>query len=97
VAFEEKHMRLLPPAPHLCQQCAVEHSAAEPHNRDSLYYQFWFAAHNHGRNPTWTNAMAHCHPQTRALWREKLVEKMNKHNLPIPSDLVGPEQPPEEP
>jgi hypothetical protein len=64
-------LRLLPPAAGKCQECAVEHDPAEPHNRDSLYYQMQFQI-RHGRWPTWEDAMAHCTDDLKAAWREQL-------------------------
>lgn len=61
-------LRLLPPAPHLCQVCAVAHDPAEPHNRDTLYYGTRFRIER-GRAPTWADAMAHCDEDTRRRWR----------------------------
>ena len=39
---------ILPPDPGVCQECAVDHDPVQPHNRDSLYYQYSFYA-KHGR------------------------------------------------
>lgn len=64
---------LLAPAPHLCQACAVAHAADQPHNRDSLYYQMAFRA-EHGRWPTWDDAMAHCPEHIKAAARCALDE-----------------------
>lgn len=51
---------MLPPAPDKCQICAAKaHDDEMPHNRDSLYYQFWFNA-NYGRSPTWADASMLC-------------------------------------
>ena len=65
---------LLPPKPDACQDCAVVHQAAAPHNKDSLYYQYSFYA-NHGRWPTWEDAIAHCDHETRTKWTEALTER----------------------
>lgn len=62
-----KPLQMLPPAPHLCQCCAVDHPEKQPHNAQSLYYQYWFAASNH-RKPTWADAMAHCTEEVKAPW-----------------------------
>lgn len=68
-----RRLRLLPPAPDKCQQCAVDHEPHEPHNRQSLFYQMYF--HQlHGRWPTWTDAMAHCADETRGKWSALLTE-----------------------
>lgn len=65
-------MYLLPPAPDKCQACAVAHDPDEPHNQQSLFYQYWFYG-QHGRWPTWADAMAHCDEATRAVWTEHLT------------------------
>jgi hypothetical protein len=66
-------MFLLPPAPDKCQQCAVDHDPANPHNQESLFWKCWFYG-QHGRRPTWTDAMAHCSDETKELWLEVLKE-----------------------
>lgn len=33
---------LLPPPPNACQVCGVEHDEQQPHNAESLYYQYSF-------------------------------------------------------
>ncbi len=35
-------LKLLPPRPDVCQQCAVEHDPDEPHDLESLYYGMQF-------------------------------------------------------
>lgn len=65
-------MWLLPPAPGLCQVCAVDHPADQPHNAQSFYYQFSFNL-EHGRCPTWVDAMAHCSDEVKAHWRAELT------------------------
>lgn len=62
---------LLPPIPGVCQECAVDHAPDEPHDQQSLYYQYSFYA-DHDRWPTWTDAMAHCPEETRRLWTAAL-------------------------
>jgi hypothetical protein len=64
---------LLPPARDLCQTCAAKHEPHLPHNAQSLYYQTAFNI-EHGRAPDWRDATAHCSPEMRAIWREKLIE-----------------------
>ncbi len=60
-------MMLLPPAKHLCQTCATEHEPELPHNAQSLYYQAAFQM-EHGRSPTWIDAMEHCDETVREGW-----------------------------
>lgn len=67
-------MTLLPPAPDVCHCCAVDHDPEQPHNKDSLYYQYWFYA-QHGRWPTWRDAMEHCSFEVRAIWATALLQR----------------------
>jgi hypothetical protein len=62
---------LLPPRKDLCQECATAHELEQPHNQQSLHYQYHFRA-QHGRWPTWRDALAHCDEETRKLWEEEL-------------------------
>ena len=73
-----KTMTLLPPAPGKCVVCAVAHSPEEPHNRQSLYYQLRFFQ-EHGRIPTWDDAMSHCAPAILAAWHDEL----RKHDVEV--------------
>lgn len=57
--LKETKMALMPPAPGKCPICAVEHNPEWPHDKNSLYYQIRFHS-EHGRYPTWQDAMAHC-------------------------------------
>lgn len=65
--MELKKLTLLPPASGRCPQCAVEHEPSEPHDAASMFYGFWFLG-QHGRSPTWADAMAHCTPETKQRW-----------------------------
>lgn len=56
-----------------CSQCAVLHEPDQPHNQQSLAYQYTFYA-EHGRWPTWEDAMAHCTDEVYELWRAALAE-----------------------
>lgn len=64
-------MKLLPPSPDKCQECAVAHNAEDPHNPQSMYYQVKFQI-QHGRGATWNDALAHCTPERQGLWWENL-------------------------
>lgn len=64
-------MMLLPPAEGRCPICATQHEPTEPHNGQSLYYQYRFFQ-AHGRWPTWADAIAHCTGQIQAAWRHQL-------------------------
>jgi hypothetical protein len=65
---------LLPCKPGICQLCAVDHPPEQPHNQQSLYYQYHFYSLN-GRWPTWEDAMAHCSDEMRGLWKGYLRER----------------------
>jgi hypothetical protein len=65
-------LRLLPCAADKCQECAVKHDVSDPHNQQSLHYQYHFYA-EHGRWPTWHDAMAHCTEKIKQYWLEELA------------------------
>lgn len=65
---------LMPPPAGTCSQCGVEHEPEGPHNQQSLYYQYAFHA-EHGRWPTWSDALAHCTPVLRQMWVDALRER----------------------
>ena len=65
---------MLPPAPDVCQECAVDHPPGWPHNQQSLFYQYKFY-NDYGRWPTWLDAMAHCTEEMKALWRIELLKR----------------------
>lgn len=65
---------IMPPAPDVCQECAVKHDPRMPHNRDSLYYQYAFYA-KEGRWPTWADAMAHCPDEVKEVWIDELTKR----------------------
>lgn len=65
--------KLLPPPPDLCQTCAVKHEPGEPHDQQSFFYQFVFY-NEHGRSPTWADAMAHCADEVKAAWVAELAK-----------------------
>ena len=67
-------MLLMPPTPGTCPACAVKHAAHEPHNAQSLYYQYRFYGLR-GRWPTWADAVAHCSIETREAWETALRER----------------------
>jgi len=64
----------LPPAPDVCQECAVKHAPEEPHNAQSLYYQYSFFA-EHNRWPTWKDAVAHCPEEIKEAWTAELKKR----------------------
>lgn len=61
-----------------CPECAVKHEATQPHNQQSLAYQYKFYE-QHGRWPTWTDALAHCPPEVQEHWKIEL----RKHGVKI--------------
>lgn len=65
---------MLPTPPGTCPECAVEHGEDEPHNRDSLAYQYKFYGER-GRWPVWKDACAHCPADVQAYWKEELAAK----------------------
>ena len=72
-------LKMLPPGPGLCPVCAAQaHGDEMPHNRDSLYYQWWFAS-TYGRPPTWADAALSCSDETKVRLKKHLIE----FNVPI--------------
>jgi len=67
-------MMLLPPRADLCQICGSDHDPAMPHNAQSMYYQVAFQM-QHGRGPTWVDAMEHCTEAMRAAWTKALTDR----------------------
>ncbi len=65
---------MLPCAKDVCQECAVGHDESQPHNKQSLYYQYHFY-NEHGRWATWIDAMAHCSDMMREAWMDALAAK----------------------
>lgn len=65
--------KLLSPRPDVCQVCARKHEDYLPHDRESFYYQTRFNI-EHGRSPTWNDALAHCSPEVRKVWIEGLAK-----------------------
>lgn len=62
---------MLPPSPDLCQECAVKHEPEEPHDATSLFYHCKFKL-EHGRYPTWMDAIAHCSDEMKKAWTKEL-------------------------
>ena len=75
VTGEETHTpmawKVMPPPRDKCQICAVKHDTAEPHDAGSLYYRMTFSGMV-GRQPTWADAIAHCHVMVRQAWEREL-------------------------
>jgi hypothetical protein len=72
MTISDKAFTLLPPDLSKCQQCAIKHAVDQPHNATTLYYGYFFYR-EHGRSPTWADAIAHCDDQTQAVWTEHLA------------------------
>lgn len=59
-------MVFAPVPPGACPLCAVEHPPEEPHWLTIYYiYRFFW---DHGRVPTWDDAMAHCSLEVQEAW-----------------------------
>ncbi len=72
---EEFGIQLLGKTPKdTCSMCAIKHDPKMPHNLQSLTYQYKFYD-EHGRWPTWEDAMAHCSEEIKNFWREALKER----------------------
>lgn len=68
-------MMLLPKTkPGTCPMCGRKHEEGWPHDRDSLCYQYKFYD-EHGRWPSWADAMAHCSDAVKAYWKEQLAAR----------------------
>lgn len=65
--------KVMPPRPGSCPVCGnyPAHEPEQPHNAQSLYYQYTFYG-EYGRWPTWKDAVAHCTPQVQAMWETEL-------------------------
>ena len=59
---------LLKTPPDTCPECAVKHGPNEPHNQQSLAYQYDFYGKN-GRWPTWEDAMA-----IGGIWWQQVID-----------------------
>lgn len=57
-----------------CPACGTRHEDDQPHNQQSLAYQYGFWG-RHGRWPTWADAIAHCTPEVRAYWKQELQKR----------------------
>lgn len=79
---------MMPTPPGTCPECAVDHPHDQPHNRDSMAYQYRFYA-THGRWPTWTDSMAHCSEDVRRQWTAALIERYQELERPVPEDLIA--------
>lgn len=71
------------PAPRegACRVCGEIHGRGEAHNRDSLLYQHKFRM-NHGRYPTWEDAMGHCGKAAR----DRMIKRLERHGIHLAED-----------
>jgi len=69
---------LLPAKAGTCPECATKHQPEQPHNAQSLFYQYKFYNDN-GHWPTWEDAMAHCTEDVKDFWRTEL----RKHGVDL--------------
>ncbi|AHE52593.1 hypothetical protein NX02_22130 [Sphingomonas sanxanigenens DSM 19645 = NX02] len=67
-------MFMMPAREGACETCATAHEPHLPHNAQSIFYSIRFQA-EHGRAPTWIDAMAHCSDEMRALWTKALTDR----------------------
>jgi hypothetical protein len=74
--LKDKHGVILigNPPPGTCPACATKHDPEQPHNQQSLTYQYKFYDEN-GRWPTWADAMSHCSPEIKGFWRLELEKR----------------------
>lgn len=74
--LQEKHGLTLAghTPPGTCPECAVAHAPEQPHNPQSFAYQYKFYD-QHGRWPTWADAMEHCSPTVKAHWIAELAKR----------------------
>ena len=56
-----------------CPECGRDHELEMPHDNQSLVYQYRFYD-EHGRWPTWNDAMAHCSEPVRSAWASELAK-----------------------
>lgn len=68
------HVTLLPPSKEACPICATKHEPDQAHNAQSLYYHYRFHA-RYGRWPTWADAVAHCSPEMKAAWTQRIKDR----------------------
>lgn len=68
---EAMPMMLMPPRSGLCAVCAADHKPEDPHNAQSLYWGVAFNS-DHGRVPTWADAIAHCDEAVQERWTNEL-------------------------
>lgn len=72
---------LLPAPKGTCPECAVAHDPAQPHNQQSIFWQYKFY-NEHGRWPTWFDSMSHCTQEVKEFW----IAELAKHGIKVEGD-----------
>lgn len=80
-------MMMLPAKEGTCEQCAVAHEEREPHNAQSMFYQYHFY-NEKGRWPNWIDAMSHCKTEVQEIWTLRLEEQ----GVDVKGGKVNPER-----
>jgi hypothetical protein len=63
---------LMPARKGTCPECGTPHPPDQPHNQQSLLYQYSFYR-LYDRWPTWWDALEHCPPDIRQHWLDELA------------------------
>lgn len=71
-----------------CPECGRDHEPEMPHDNQSLIYQYRFYD-QHGRWPTWNDAMAHCDEIVRRKWKAALEGYGIDMDEKIETDLLS--------
>lgn len=69
---ETVNAMILPAPKGTCPECATKHEPEQPHNAQSMHYQYSFYGRE-GRWPTWNDALAHCPENVRKFWVKELI------------------------
>lgn len=77
-----EEIRIIPPGPRACPLCATIHQPGQPHERDSLYYQYRFFKWQ-GRFPTWKDAISHCKNKAA------VIKDLEKRGVYLDSEEAG--------
>ncbi len=64
-------MMMMPAKEGTCPECAVPHEESQPHNAQSMFYQYYFY-NQKGRWPTWNDALSHCPDDVQSRWKSQL-------------------------
>lgn len=81
--LREGRLTIPPPKEGACPLCGELHGRGEPHNKNSLLYQHRFRR-NHGRYPTWEDAMAHCSLTVK----KRFCERLKRHGVEVDADKL---------